>query len=182
MTNTQTSYTQGEWHEDNITQYGVHIHSTEAALRLEDAKVAVGLQEVAVGKRKWIKTDDPLTERDQVQERGLCGQRQWLRTQTMPQILVLTAELQAKIPTGTVRVLQEVSCLVKRAKEGAEDGARGYGHQDPWIVCWHDAAWATGIIDRSGVETTPQKHSIVERAAGNFDGFHDARRRTHGLA
>lgn len=92
----------------------------------------------------------------------------------MPQILALTAELQAKLLIGNVSILKELSVLVRRVRESAEDGVCVLGNRDPCHVCWHDAAWATppngqsqgawttGITDRACVGAELQEYGILE--------------------
>ena len=81
--------------------------------------------------RRRRREDDPLSEKEKTQVRALCGACLWLGTQTMPQILAKTAEVQSQIPTGAVALFREVAVLVKRVKECATDGLRSLAHERP---------------------------------------------------
>ena len=61
----------------------------------------------------------------------------------MPQILPWVVDVQAKLPKGTLKLVNDANYLVRPIHENAQNGIRIFRHTEGYeFFQWHDAAWA----------------------------------------
>ena len=72
---------------------------------------------IPVDKRRRMKPDDPLTDKEVTQLRSLIGKLAWPARETMPQIAFDVSEAQQKMADRCVRRLTEVNALLRKAKK-----------------------------------------------------------------
>eukprot|EP00969_Alexandrium_andersonii_P039050 1712299-Alexandrium_andersonii.AAC.1 len=100
------------------------------------------LQPLPVSREQRKRLQEPLTERQRTEARGLICKLLWFATQTGVLTFAPVSLLQGQLPTATLQIFLDVNKVVRFARTQAIIPLRIFPLKEVAFCCWSDSAWA----------------------------------------
>ena len=138
---------------------------------LKQERFALSVDEINLTKERQKEAESDVTSSEQREFRKVLGALNWRATQTAPWILATVSHLQGCIESAKVSDLLEANKLARLQRRYYDRGLCFESTlQDPIIVTYHDASWATrrDLSSQGGQLTVLMEGHVLKGHQGKF--------------
>ena len=152
---------------------------------LKQERFALSVDEINLTKERQKEAESDVTSSEQREFRKVLGALNWRATQAAPWILATVSHLQGCIESAKVSDLLEANKLVRLQRRYCDRGLCFESTlQDPIIVTYHDASWATrrDLSSQGGQLTVLMEGRVLKGHQGKFSVLNWTSRRLKRVA